>query len=280
MDWMKSKSILIIALILTNGILLYNVWGNRDFFRDVTDRDGSSWQQVEAIARSKQVTLDQKFVFPSEKLQGMRLEYQMYDPEQVAQNLLGLYTEELGKYRNDLGDEMTLENGNKLLYAKNILKENETSDLLTIDSAKLKAEDFIDDIHFQSADMSYWNVEQTGNQTVVVYRQYYKNYFLDDAYIRVIFTGSQISGFERKWFNPPEMLEDSRAIIEPSKAFFLVLDALSEEKEPLPVTIEKMELGYRLDSDALVSSVKSGEASPYWRFLTSSGHIYYIEAQQ
>lgn len=280
MDWIKSKSILIIALILTNAILIFNLVDFQAFIDDKTNGSANPWEEVLKIARGKQVTLMDETVNSPETLQGMRLEYQMYDPEQVAQSLIGNFTVVLGKYKNDLGDEVTLENGNELLYAKSIPKVYANTTALTDEIAKKKAEQFLKDIQYSSADMKYWAIERAKDQLTVVYRQYYKGFFLDDAYMRVTFKGNQMSGFERKWFNPPEVLEYNRAIISPSKALFLALDKLSEANEALPVTIVQMEIGYRLDTDALVSSVKSGDASPYWRFLTDSGHVYYIEAQQ
>ncbi len=280
MDWIKSKSILIIALLLTNAILIFNLFDLQQIFYNTTEGPTNPWEEVLKIARGKQVTLIQETVDSPKVLQGLRLEYQMYSPEQVAQSLLGNFTVVLGKYRNEIGDEMTLENGNELLYAKSIPKVNISAAPLTNESAKDKAEEFLKDIQFSSADMKYWAIETAEGQSTVVYRQYYKGLFLDDAYMRITFKGNQISSFERKWFNPPEVLDYERAIISPSKAVFLVLDSLSEAEEPVPVTITQMELGYRLDTDTLVSSVKSGDASPYWRFLTDSGRVYYIEAQQ
>lgn len=280
MDWIKSKSILIIALILTNAILLFNLVDFQSFIDDKTNESANPWKEVLKIARDKQVTLSEETITSPETLQGMRLEYQMYDPEQVAQSLLGNFTVVLGKYKNDLGDEVTLENGNELLYAKSIPKVYTSATILTDESAQKKAEQFLKDIQYSSADMKYWAIEKGEDKLTVVYRQYFKGFFLDDAYMRVSFIGNQVSGFERKWFNPPEVLEYNREIISPSKALFLALDEISQAKEPLPVTIVQMELGYRLDTDMLVSSVKSGDAFPYWRFLTDSGHVYYIEAQQ
>ncbi len=280
MDWIKSKSILIAALILTNAILIFNLFDIQHVFDNKVEDQSSGWEEVLKIARSKQVTLVQEKASGVSKLQGMRLEYQMYDAEQVAQNLLGNYSVILGKYKNEIGDEMTLENGNELLYAKSIPKVNISASPFTVRSAKEKAEQFLKDIQFSSADMKYWSVEEEAAGMTIVYRQYYKDYFLDDAYMRITFTGNQISRFERKWFNPPELLDYERNIIPPAKALFLALDALNEGDEALPISIKQMELGYRLDTDTLVSSVKAGDASPYWRFLIGNGHVYYIEAQQ
>lgn len=280
MDWIKSKSIMIVALILTNAILIFYLADFQSVINDKANSAANPWTEVIKIARGKQVTLKQESVSGPSSLQGMRLEYQMYDPEQVAQSLLGNFTVVLGKYKNDLGDEVTLENGNELLYAKSIPKVYTSTTALTDEIAKKKAEQFLKEIQYSSADMKYWSIDKSNDQLTVVYRQYYKGFFIDDAYMRVSFKGNQISGFERKWFNPPEALEYNREIISPSKALFLVLDKLGQADEPLPVTIVQMELGYRLDTDTLVSSVKSGDASPYWRFLTDSGHVYYVEAQQ
>lgn len=279
MDWIKSKSILILALVLANLVLVYSVMDSRKAFDGNVSHEAESWKQVVAIANQKQVRILEAPAYFKESLPGVRLEYQMYDPDQIAQNLMGTYTVRLGKYTNNMGEEMTLENGNKLLYAKNIPSEGANVNALDINMAKIKAERFLDDVQFSSADMMLWNVQQQDQLTMVIFRQYYKNLFLDDAYMAVTFQGDQIVKFERKWFNPPEDLNYTRKIITPSKALFMAIDTLYEANDLPPIEIKALELGYRLDSSSLVSSVKAGEASPYWRVLTSSGKVYYIEAQ-
>lgn len=280
MDWIKSKSILIIALLLTNFILLLNVLDSRHTFDTKSVTEDEEWGRVLQIASDKGVKLLKEDLVYKEVLSGVRLEYQVYDPEQIATNFLGIHELVLGKYTNTQGDEMTLENGNKLLYAKNI-QNLDTKSPMDVETAKTKADQFLNDIQFASADMRFWDVRQSDGVTTVIYRQYYEDLFLDDAYMAVTFKGSQISTFERKWFNPPEILTYTRKIIAPSKALFLATDKVREGVgKDKKVEIESMELGYRLDSSSLVSSVKAGEASPYWRILTDQGMVYYIEAQQ
>lgn len=279
MDWIKSKSILILALLLTNLILVYSVMDSRKTFDDKEGKEVASWQEVAALAKQKQITVGKEPDFYKAKLPGVRLEYQMYDPDQIAQNLMGTYTVKLGKYTSSLGEEMTLENGNKLLYAKSIPKADKHTLPLDLSMAQIKAERFLNDVQFSSADMVLWHVQQQDELTTVIFRQYYKNLFLDDAYMAITFQGDQIAKFERKWFNPPEDLNYTRNIISPSKALFMAMDTLYEAGDEPPIEIKALELGYRLDSSSLVSSVKAGEASPYWRILTTSGKVYYIEAQ-
>lgn len=280
MDWTKSKSILMIALLLTNLILVFSLLDSYQVFDNKVDHEDKAWEQVLQVGKQKQISFNQPTILYSDTLEGVRLEYQMYDPEQIAQNLLGSYTVVLGRYRSDTGDEMTLENGNKLLYAKNVPKDQSSSQPLDGSVAKIKAEQFLNDIKFSSADMAFWDVQKKGSLTTVIFRQYYNKLFLDDAYMAVTFQGIQVVKFERKWFNPPENLSYTRKIIRPSKALFMALDTIVEAGEKTPLEIKALELGYRLDSNSLVSSVKAGEASPYWRVLTESGKVYYIEAQE
>ncbi len=280
MDWTKSKSILMIALILTNFILLYGVMDSKHAFDNNFDHEAESWSEVIEIGKQKQITFDQPPVYYSNTLQGIRLEYQMYNTEQIAQNLLGTYMVNLGRYQNKLGDEMIFENGNKLLFTKNNSKNPIVSQDLDQSVAKIKAEQFLSDIQLSSADMFFWNVEKGNGLTTVIFRQYYKKLFLDDAYMAVTFQGSKVIKFERKWFNPPEILNYSRKIIQPSKALFMAFDSVQQAGETVPIKIKYLELGYRLDSSALVSSIKAGEASPYWRVLTDKGKVYYIKAQE
>lgn len=278
MDWIKSKSILLIALLLTNAILFWNVLDSRHTFDAKTDEEVNAWAKVKHIAALRGVSMTTDDI-PAyvQSLRGVRLEYQAYDADAIAKQLLGVNNLELGKYTNDAGDYMTLENGNKLLYARNIQKGG-VLEPLDASQAKLKADQFLNDIAFASGDMRFWDIKRSEAMTTVIYRQYSDTLFLDDAYMAVTFKGDQISTFERKWFNPPEHLEYSRKIIPPSKALFMALDQVpANQDEHL---VKALELGYRLDSSSLVSSVKAGEASPYWRVLLDTGEVYYIEAQE
>lgn len=278
MDWIKSKSILLIALLLTNVILFWNVLDSRHTFETKMDEEVDAWAKVKHIAALRGVSLTSDDI-PSyvHSLRGVRLEYQAYDAETIAKQLLGVSNLALGKYINEAGDYMTLENGNKLMYARNIQKVNKLEPL-DASQAKIKADQFLNDIAFASGDMRFWDIKRSEAMTTVIYRQYSDTLFLDDAYMAVTFNGDQIVTFERKWFNPPEHLEYSRTIIPPSKALFMALDQIPVSKEGH--IVKALELGYRLDSSSLVSSVKAGEASPYWRVLLDTGEVYYIEAQE
>lgn len=279
MDWMKSKSILLLALLLTNLVLLWNVLESRHVFESTKANEADEWQRVLTLSDQRQIELQNKeAVYYISNLSGVRLEYQMYDAEQIASRLLGVNSVLLGKYSNASGDQLTLENGNKLLYAKNIQTTTDKSNF-DIEEAKRRANQFLEDSGFASADMKLWDTKQSGDTTTVIYRQYYEQLFLDDAYMAVTFKGKQMSTFERKWFNPPEHLNYSRQIMPPSKALFLALDQIQVKPEEKR-TIKAFELGYRLDSSSLVSSVKAGEASPYWRVLMDTGDVYYVEAQE
>lgn len=278
MDWIKSKSILLIALLLTNVILFWNVLDSRHTFETKMDEEVDAWAKVKHIAALRGVSLTSDDI-PNyvHSLRGVRLEYQAYDAETIAKQLLGVSNLALGKYINEAGDYMTLENGNKLMYARNIQKVNKLEPL-DASQAKIKADQFLNDIAFASGDMRFWDIKRSEAMTTVIYRQYSDTLFLDDAYMAVTFKGDQIMTFERKWFNPPEHLEYSRTIIPPSKALFMALDQIPASKEGH--IVKALELGYRLDSSSLVSSVKAGEASPYWRVLLDTGEVYYIEAQE
>lgn len=278
MDWIKSKSILLIALLLTNVILLWNVLDSRHTFDAKTGEEANAWAKVKHIAALRGVALtSDELPGYVQSLRGVRLEYQAYDAETLARQLLGVSTLVLGKYVNSSGDYMTLENGNKLLYARNIQATNERR-TLDANQAKVKADQFLNDIAFASGDMRFWDIKRSDTTTTVIYRQYSDTLFLDDAYMAITFKGEQIVTFERKWFNPPEHLEYSRGIIPPSKALFMALDQITTDQEEH--IVKSLELGYRLDSSSLVSSVKAGEASPYWRVLLDTGEVYYIEAQE
>lgn len=75
-------------------------------------------------------------------------------------------------------------------------------------------------------------------------------------------------------------LKTSKVIESPSKALFRLLPEIdSSETIERPVKIVSMDLGYRLVSNILTINFQEGEPSPYWRFMTSSGDVVYIEAQ-
>lgn len=280
MDWQKTKSILILALVATNLILIFNIWGSKSLFADKPNVDSDEWKKVIELIREKSVHYNGGSVLAPEMLKGIKLEYQMYDAEDIAYRLLGNYTEDTGRYKSADGSEVTLELGNKLIYTAKAKPGIGERKPLTDEAAKQLSEAFLAKAMLISSDAKLWDITREGNLTSVIYRQYEDKLFLDDAYMTITLKGNEVVRFERKWFNSSFALDYERQIIHPAKALYRAADQILESGETKPVIIEKLELGYRLDSTSLVTSVKSGEASPYWRVLTKTGNVYYIEAME
>lgn len=280
MDWQKTKSILIAALIITNLILFYSIYDSKTLFSRQVVNGQEEWVKVIELIREKSVHYNGERVEGPDIMKGVKLEYQIYDPEDMAYRLLGDFEIDTGIYKGEAGGQVTLEGGNKLIYTKQG-KPNKGSKVILKDEEAIRlADSFLDKAMLTSSDARLWDIARDNELVSIIYRQYDKELFLDDAFMTITLEGNEIIKFERKWFNASVELDYERKIIKPAKALYRAVDQMLLSGEEQPVVVEKLELGYRLDSSTLVTSVKSGEASPYWRLLTKNGNVYYIEAME
>jgi hypothetical protein len=242
----------------------------------------SSMQKSLNLLAENDIYLDDDIPKNTHNTPKVELTYQVHSHDMLINKFLnGSYDYSNGVYEDREGNKLKIIFDKDISFIKSsdiVKDESSYKDELTKEELRILAMDYISEIGFESTDMLYWKTEKREDLYTVKFKQSFSEFFLDKTYMNVVISKGEVIKFERLWFNPPRMYTKNIDIIPPAKALYLFNDMEKDGDELIPVRIVKLELGYKLDSSSLVTSVRSGEASPYWRILTDVGNEYYIEA--
>ncbi|MBN2898713.1 MAG: two-component system regulatory protein YycI [Clostridia bacterium] len=277
MDWSKIKTILIVSFIIINLILGYIIYGTQQTFEKKVPVESEVFDQVVALLASKNISVDFDLESYMATVPSLTVSYESYDLNQSADNFLGEGYEVIDGVAI-LGEEaVKVENDTTLKYFFTTALDDKND--CTLEGAQGIAERFLAQYGYETEDAP-WRIDQQGEFLVVTYKQFYKSYYLDEAYMTLAIYDDHVVRFSRKWFQSVAVQNVSRQIVPPSEALFKVIERAYNETVTYgaPIVIEKMELGYRLDDSILFSYIKSGDVFPYWRITFSDGRIIYIEA--
>ncbi len=280
MNWGRTKTILIIALILTNGILAYILYGDAVTADDAAKLAENQLSDVILLLESENIFIDTEVSAKQQILEDIRLTYQNYEEDSVIRLLLGekyTYIEE-GRYLS--GDaEVEILGKQELVYRKHnpVLGYVETD----LEKAEELAFEFLEEVGLFSTSVVHWDTKrQDDGSALVAFRQEENGHFVENAYMNVTVRGEELTQMNRKWFGSLKILDSDKTVESPSKALFRLLREIdSRDQIERPVHIVSMDLGYRLVSNILTINFQEGEPSPFWRFRTDDGEVIYIEAQ-
>lgn len=282
MNWRKTKTILIIALLITNAVMLgYLYWENRQQSHpDVVDR--MVYGDVLAILENRNIQV----VFPeppkTESLQAVEAAYETYDLEAQAHRFLPedfQLDEELGEAR--FGREiLSINDSIRLRYANNGLP---ASGSLPAEEAALDTARKFMAAHGYPADENtiLSSVRVLGKDLEIEFSQQTSHRQIENGVMRLVVSDQGVRSFERTWLKILGVREMTYTVIPPGRALLKLSEILAREPSTgQPVVITAMTLGYKLDTDALNTNILSGDLSPYWRFTTRSGITYPVKALQ
>ncbi len=279
MDWSRTKTILIMALILTNSILFYSLYGDSLGNNSVEAAQVNQLEEVMELLNSEQIELLTEIPEVGVILPDIRLTYESYEDRNILGILLGEnYSEIDDRFLSTSAEVKIYENQDLVYKTLNPMGGFVETDL---DRATAFAIHFIEDHGLNNSSVALWRSRmlETG-EVLVEFRQVESGYFVENAYMNITVKGEEIIEFNRKWFGSIETQESYKTIESPSKALFRLLPAIdSSSKVQRPVNIVSMDLGYRLISNILTIDFQEGEPSPYWRFKTDQGEVIYVEAQ-
>lgn len=279
MDWSRTKTILIVALILTNSILFYVLYGDRIGASTAQEESQVQLEEVLKLLESEEVVVSAEIPTQNLMMADIRLTYETYTDENIIEILLGdTYTNIDGQFLTK-DAEVRIIGAQELVYRPlNALEGFVDTD---VEKATKIATDFLEEIGLRNTSVVHWDSRKQSNGTVMVeFRQVEEGYFVENAYMTIQVSGVEVTELKRKWFGAIETQETSKNIEPPAKALFRLLSEIdSSETISRPVEIEAMDLGYRLISNILTINFQEGEPMPYWRFRTSTGEVVYIEAQ-
>ncbi|MGM0379879.1 MAG: hypothetical protein ACQEQE_09055 [Bacillota bacterium] len=266
MNISKIKTILIIALVITNIFLLFI--NSPDYNNKVNIDD-----ELISALNKKNVKIDNiEFSFPS-NIEKVFLSYENYLSDDIIRKMLGKnYMQKNNLFLND-SYYLDLENKNQLIFSKRgvSLSENTTS----IEEAKKISKEFLKQKDFYSTDLDIQKVVKQKEFISIYYNQYYKNRFIENSSMILKVSNGEVILFRRKWFEVQSGDFHRNEIIPLERIIYKFIKGYKEESVK---TIEKIELGYILEDNIFVQNIQSGEGFPYYRLKFNNGQYYYIEA--
>ena len=255
MDWAKAKSILIVAFIITNIILGYNLYINqfkdekKSFFED------SYMNRVTEVLKTKNIKILCKVPKYTPQLSRLSVKYEVVD--------------EKTKKFFEKPENIKIVADKKLLYTDDI-----TLNSYNIENAKKEGESFLVK-HNLDENVYVKEVSFNKEYIEVNYGEKYKNYFLEQSYMKLKFYKNGKMKFERLWLIPTDENDQKKRVMTSVEAITNIYDKLQQNDN-----IVEIQLGYynEIDEKRDLINTKISTAFPMWRIKTSSNKYYYTQA--
>lgn len=242
MDWTKAKSILIVALIITNLILIFaNVYKNDFPGLNLNDNDlGETLQLLE----SKNIFIEADIPRKHSRMPVLTVEYDRLNQEFIEE----------------------------LLAKQKELPEADLTDEKIINQTK----EFIDKSGYLTDNVKFYSIEKKSGKTIVTFKNYINGIPIEESNIICTLYKGKIINFERYWLNPVELSRMKKNIMQPEAA---LIKLMSEKDSDEKIVVKDITLVYWLDSQSFdPQSTVSDTAFPTWKITTDDGQVYHILA--
>jgi hypothetical protein len=242
MDWTKAKTILIVALLVTNLFLI--------FLYAHTKTGGMANEdtlEVETIMLLKDRGITIKEDLPKARLKMAVLIVECDQPDQEVINRA--LAEQSPIYGKD-------SNSNAL--------------------AERIAEEFLRSYNIWSSGIIVDSIDESEDAVTVTYRNEYEGTPIEDSYIKCVVKNGIVSDIDIFWLKPIRYGDSKKATISASAA---LIDLMRGKEPDEKVVVEKMELVYKLDpSDFEGEMAILDTALPAWKVVYNGDQIKYVPA--
>lgn len=285
MEWSKTKTILIIALLITNLIIGYFGW--QEYWSSSRGDYHELEADMTAILAANHIDVSR---LQEQSLGEMPSLYAAYNPYQLdvlAEELLqkdykqSADTFQDSEYELSLKDPYTL----SLVWRRPIktIQNSENGVLLSKEDEESEADKLVSAWVIQhfgiEKDFQLSNTVRTEEGIVLNYTQYYDDFFIDGSYMSALVNGNRMIRFERKWFNFEVRSEPNITIAPYAIALYRLMDQVyAVHKTVNHIEMTEVALGYRLEGNVFNTDIQAGEISPYYKFKATNGQTYLVEA--
>ncbi|NLV77396.1 MAG: hypothetical protein GX023_10550 [Tissierellia bacterium] len=279
MDWSKAKTILIVAFIITNILLIYVFIGEKGIEEPTLKEDFIG--NVEKLLKDKDIYLATEIPTDMPYLNTMNVSYE----NMTIDDLNRLFFENKGILVKD-GDafsqivkekESVVIINNKLILYEN---KNDEKTFKNIDrnQAIQIAEEFLKEKNIDTSDMELTFIKEENDTFYIEYSKLYNGVFVERAYTNFQIDGRGVKRFERVWLIVEDLGETEIYISTAPKAILALLDM----EDVYGKTIENISLCYYFDPqkhDYLEEpgEAKQGKAIPAWRIQFQDGYKVFID---
>lgn len=266
MDWSKTKTILIMTLIIVNIFLLY-------FYIEKPVKDHNTINdELITLLETKGIYFDDKnYTFP-QSLNKLYVDYKEYDEETII-NLLGRNYMKNNNLSINKDYYVEISADNVLTYARRgiLLGDNQMTEADGVDFGR----GFLTSVGLFDETVVLDEAEKIDDYIVVTYKKVVGERFVENSYMTLKLFNDEVISLERKWLNHEASENESNGIIPLEMAVYKFETKMNQSKD---LVIENILLGYVLENDVFVQNIQSGEAFPYYKFKLSDGSEVYIEA--
>ena len=241
MDWTKAKTILIVALIVTNLVLIATyLFQNNRFAGDEKEMQDVTVKLLE----EKNIFVDADIPEGTHRMAKLTVQYDKMDEDVIQEQL----------------------DDQKLLPA------SEESDRSLMD----RTEDFINKCGLMNDHVKFEGIERKGKETRIIYKNYINDIAIEDSHIICTVKDGKLVDFDRYWLNPVEVSDIEKKVIPAAAA---LIKFMTEKTDDDKIYIKDISLVYWLDSNSFnAESPVTDTAFPAWKITYNRDKIQYILA--
>ena len=237
MDWTKAKTILIIALVITNLVLICTYLAqNSRFQNDEKEME----EAIVKLLKEKNIFVETEI--PREKIKLAKLTVQF--------------------------DKMDEDAVKAQLASQQALPENARSE----ENLVAMADVFIEKCGLMTENVTFDAITEQNGEWHVSYKNYIDGIAIEDSYMLCVIKDGKIQDFRRYWLYPVELSDMKREVIPADAALIRFMSEIGDEAGEEKIFIEDISLIYWLDSSAFdTESPITDTAFPAWKITYNNG---------
>lgn len=279
MDWSKAKTILIIAFLVTN-LILVNVLVRQTRVEEPTIKE-EFFQEVIRLLSNKEIEMATELPRDIPHLNTLIVKYDKIGLRELNnrffQNLGYINTDE-----EDLGKIIHEEESILVFNKKLILYENKDETALYKELNEEKAieigEEFLREKEFNGEDMRLTFVKEENATFYLEYSKVFQDIYIERAYTNFQIDNRGVKRFERLWLIDEEMGDTDIYISTAPKAILELLGM----SEVYGKSITDISISYYFDPQRHnyledVGEARQGKAVPAWRVQFADGYKVFID---
>ena len=270
MNWNKAKTILIVAFILLNTFLFYEVReANNESYEGLND---DFINHVEIKLLEKNIHIETEVSKEIYRKPLLEVEYELVTEEDVVKYIGKNYEEVLENtlFTNEEGSYVRIENNKKLIY--NIRDVNENFQITKEKAGKL-VDSYVENQEINLEEYQLDLIIKKGGIYEVVYKRNYEGSKLENDYYIFVVDNLGVAGFETQRINK---IEAKEGLITVTSAYESLLRLKNENPEEKFI-IKRIELSYYTDENIEEwENIVRANMDPTWKIISESGNVKYL----
>jgi len=240
MNWPRAKTILIIAFLITDLILIaaYALPG----FRTSAQAD---YQTLLDVLGRKNIYVEAVIPQQNDDMPVLYVQHETLDE---------------GELRTQLMRQTPVSADDNDTYSK-------------------AAAAFIKDAGLSDDTLAFKEIERAGGHVSVFFENRIGGVLMEENHIACVFYNGVIIKFDYHWFRVDDVGNRKQRTISAVDALLFFMDSVTPEEEE-KIIVEKLELVYWLDEGGIDADVITDTAVPAWKVVYNGGQVVYINAYE